>query len=45
MLRKECKRATVSHHISGKGMYNATAWRGDWQADMQIEEIEMWVEL
>ncbi|ODM15876.1 hypothetical protein SI65_08717 [Aspergillus cristatus] len=41
VLGKDCKRATVSHHVSGKGMYDATAWRGDWQADVQVEEIEI----
>lgn len=45
VLGKDCKRAMVSHHVSGKGMYGATTWRGDWQADMQVEEIEMWIEL
>lgn len=45
VLGKDCKRARISHHFSGKGMYNSTAWRRDWQADMQVEEIEMWIEL
>lgn len=44
VLEEDCKRAALFHNISGDGLYEATAWRGTWQVDVQIEEIEMWVE-
>lgn len=25
-------------------MYPAIAWRGDWQVEVEVEDIEMWTE-
>lgn len=35
VLERDLKRMKVSHHVSGDGVYSATAWRGDWEADVQ----------
>lgn len=35
----------VSHRVSENGMYGATAWRGDWKVNLQVEETEMWIEV
>ncbi|EAW15022.1 TLD domain-containing protein [Aspergillus clavatus NRRL 1] len=45
-LSKDLKQATVSHSASlqGKPMYQPSAWRGDWQEEVRVEEIEIWVE-
>lgn len=45
-LGKDCKQTTLFHHVSGKGLYEATAWRrGDWQVDVQFEDIKIWIEV
>lgn len=35
VLGRDIKRMKVSHHVSGDGVYSATAWRGYWEADVQ----------
>lgn len=46
VLERELKRMTVFHSVSsGNEIYGATSWRGDWQMDVQVEEIEMWLEV
>lgn len=46
VLERALKRMTVFHSVSsGDEIYSATSWRGDWQMDVQVEEIEMWLEL
>lgn len=45
-LRQDSKKAIVSHNISGQHepMYAATAWRGDWQVEVEVEDIALWIE-
>lgn len=48
VLGRDLKRVTVSHDASGQSeasAYRVTAWRGDWGFDVDIEDIEVWVEL
>lgn len=46
VLDRELKRMTVSHSVSsGNEIYGATSWRGDWEMDVQLEGIEMWLEV
>ncbi|KAE8377052.1 hypothetical protein BDV26DRAFT_264332 [Aspergillus bertholletiae] len=46
MLRHDSKRAIVSHNVSDqfKPMYAANNWRGDWQIEFDVEDIELWIE-
>ncbi|KNG83014.1 hypothetical protein ANOM_009595 [Aspergillus nomiae NRRL 13137] len=46
MLRQDARRAIVSHNVSDQfqPMYAANTWRGDWQIEFDVEEIEMWLE-
>ena len=45
MLRQDSKRAIVSHNLSEQfePMYAANMWRGDWQIEFDVEEIELWM--
>ncbi|KAB8244288.1 hypothetical protein BDV35DRAFT_360379 [Aspergillus flavus] len=45
MLRQDSKRAIVSHNVSTQfePMYAANTWRGDWQIEFHVEEIELWM--
>ena len=46
VLEGDLKRMTVSHSVSsGNEIYAATSRRGDWEMDIQVEEIEMWLEV
>lgn len=42
-LQKDSKKATFSHSVSGQHgpMYAATPWRGDWQVEVEVEDIEL----
>ncbi|ODM21273.1 hypothetical protein SI65_04326 [Aspergillus cristatus] len=46
VLQQDVERAIVSHNVSGQNepMYVATTWRGDWQLEVEVEEIELWIE-
>ncbi|KAE8340173.1 hypothetical protein BDV24DRAFT_175461 [Aspergillus arachidicola] len=45
VLRQDSKRAIVSHIVSDQfePMYAANTWRGDWQIEFDVEEIELWM--
>ncbi|GAB1197173.1 hypothetical protein APSETT444_006464 [Aspergillus pseudonomiae] len=45
VLRQDAKRAIISHNVSDQfqPMYAANAWRGDWQIEFDVEEIEIWI--
>ncbi|KAI9927216.1 hypothetical protein ASPWEDRAFT_188343 [Aspergillus wentii DTO 134E9] len=45
VLQNDSKKAIVSHKSSGQDgpMYAATSWRGDWEVEVEVEEIEMWL--
>lgn len=46
VLQQDLKKAIVFHGISGQHepMYLATAWRGDWRVEIEVEDIEVWTE-
>ncbi|OGM48430.1 hypothetical protein ABOM_003428 [Aspergillus bombycis] len=46
VLRQDSKRAIVSHNVSDQfqPMYAANTWRGDWQIEFDVEEIEIWIQ-
>lgn len=46
VLQQDSKKAIVPHNVSGQHepMYAATAWRGDWQVEVEVENIELWIE-
>ncbi|OJJ84732.1 uncharacterized protein ASPGLDRAFT_25395 [Aspergillus glaucus CBS 516.65] len=46
VLQQDLKRAIVSHSVSGQHepVYPATAWRGDWRIEIEVEDIEVWTE-
>lgn len=46
VLQQDLKKAIVSHNVSGQHepMYPATAWRGDWRVEIEVEDIEVWTE-
>lgn len=47
VLDRDLRRASISHNPSGRKRepaYRATSWRGDWQEEVEVEEIEIWVE-
>lgn len=45
-LQQDSKKAIISHNVSGQHepMYAATAWRGDWQVEVEVEDIALWIE-
>lgn len=47
VMNESLKRATILHNSSrqkGEPAYWATSWRGDWEEEVEVEEIEIWVE-
>ncbi|KAJ5091687.1 hypothetical protein NUU61_006557 [Penicillium alfredii] len=46
VLQQDLKRAVVSHSVSGQHepLYAATTWGGDWRVEIEVEEIELWLE-
>ncbi|KAM5438265.1 hypothetical protein MferCBS31731_005126 [Microsporum ferrugineum] len=43
-LSSGLRSAAVFHNVDGKQqpVYNASKWRGNWQLEFEIEEIELW---
>lgn len=46
VLERDLKQITIFHNASsGNGFYDVTSWGGNWEMNLQIEEIEMWLEV
>ncbi|EYE94197.1 uncharacterized protein EURHEDRAFT_413418 [Aspergillus ruber CBS 135680] len=47
VLTRNLTRANILNDSSAQieePAYRATSWRGDWQDEVEVEEIEIWVE-
>lgn len=44
VLHSNLRHLQVLHKVSGP-MYGATEWRGDWTANVEVEEVEIWTEV